>query len=80
MSSNSDNTSQVYLTDAQTSMLEELSPTSDYWTKSHDFIHQVLGREICSLSQSQLNWYYNIKASLDREIEFDEARVAFNEY
>jgi hypothetical protein len=67
----------VKLTDEQIKLLEELASDSDYWSNALDFIHQTLGRELSSLSDKQVDWYYQIIASLDVEFNRREAIKAF---
>jgi Arc/MetJ-type ribon-helix-helix transcriptional regulator len=67
----------VKLTDEQIELLEELAEGNDYWSNAHEFIHQSLGRELSSLSDKQLDWYYVIEASLNVELDKIEARRAF---
>lgn len=70
---------QVSLTDEQMLMLESLRVDNHYWSKAYDFIKNILGREVSSLREAQRNWYYVILASINREIDFSEARKAFSD-
>lgn len=70
----------VHLTDDQMDMLGELADSgNEYWESVQRFILQTKNRELSSLSDAQRDWYYTITASLDRELNFKEARVAFGE-
>ena len=65
------------LTDDQWAMLAKLAEDSEYWSKANDFMKQMDGRWLSSLTVNQLDWYYRIDASLDVEINKHEGRIAF---
>jgi len=69
----------VHLSEDQWEMLHKLAEDSEYWTRALSFVSQVQGRGLDSLTPAQLDWYHNIDASLMREIDFEEARIAFGE-
>lgn len=70
----------VRLTNEQMDMLGELADSgNEYWEKVQGFILRMKNRELSSLSDAQVDWYYNISASLNREIDLREARIAFGE-
>jgi len=58
-------------------MLAELAENSEYWNAANDFIQQMKGRWLPSLTDKQVDWYYDIQASLAVEVDRREARIAF---
>lgn len=67
----------VILTDDQWSMLEKLAEDSEYWKTVSDFMNGNNGRLLSSLSVKQVDWYYNIDAGLDVEVDKHEGKIAF---
>ena len=77
---NGDTTGKVELGDEKWNLLAELADASEYWSKAHDFLKSVQDREFSSLSHRQVDWYYSIDASLDKELQLREAREAFGKH
>jgi len=69
----------VFMNDEKWDLLAQLAEDGDYWSKAQDFMKSVHGRELSSMSDKQVDWYHNIDASLDRELNLREAKVAFGE-
>jgi len=69
----------VFMKDEKWELLAQLAEDSDYWSKAQDFMKQVHGRELSSMSNKQVDWYYNIDASLDRELSLKEAKEGWGE-
>lgn len=65
------------LTEDQWLMLTKLAEDSEYWESAKIFMISVDGRELHSLSEKQFNWYYDIDAGLDVEVNRREGRIAF---
>lgn len=75
-----EDTEKVSLTDEQMGMLCELADSgAEYWEKVQGFILQNKDRDVNELTLKQQDWYYVIKASIDREIDLREAKLAFGE-
>ena len=58
-------------------MLAKLAEDSEYWKTVNDFMNSIHGRWLSSLSVKQLEWYHNIDAQLDVEVNKHEGRVAY---
>lgn len=67
----------VCLNDEKQTLLAELAEDSEYWSKAQDFFKQVEGFELSSLTDRQEDWYYIISATLDKEHNAREAKIAF---
>ena len=64
----------IQLSDEKWTILAELADASEYWSKAHGFLLQHNGRELSSMTDRQVDWYYSIGAALDRELQMREAR------
>lgn len=69
----------VSLQDDQWSILDRLREDNDYWEGVYSFLCSANGRPLASLSQKQRDWYEDIFAALDVEIDRREARIAFGQ-
>jgi len=69
----------VFLSDPKWDLLAELAEDSEYWSKAQDFMKQVHGRELSSMSNKQADWYYNIDAALGKELQLKEAKEVWGE-
>lgn len=68
----------VALSDDQWKTLIRLRDAGvEYWITAHDFICSNNGRALSSLTNKQLNWFYEIDATLDREVDRHEGRIAW---
>jgi len=67
------------LTDEQWLIIAKLAEDSEYWNSAQDFMKQVDGLWLTSLSVNQLGWYSDIDAQLDVEVNRREGRIAFGE-
>lgn len=65
------------LTDDQWLMMAKLAEDSEYWNSANDFMKSVDGHWLGSLSVKQLNWYYDIDARLDAEVNKHKGKIAF---
>ena len=65
------------LTDDQWLMLAKLAKDSEYWNSANDFMKSIDGRWLGSLSVKQVEWYGDIDAQLDVEVNKHEGRIAF---
>ena len=59
--------------------LVKLAEESDYWKTAKSFIESIEGRWLGSLSLKQLEWYNDIDAKLDWEVDRHEGRIAWGE-
>jgi len=71
----------IALSEDQWNILIKLRDAGDskYWEAAHDFVCSNNGRVLSSLSDKQLNWFYEIDAALDREVDRHEGRIAWGE-
>ena len=67
----------VIITEDQRLMLAELAENSEYWNAANDFIQQMKGRWLPSLTDRQEDWYHEIQARLAVDVNRREARIAF---
>lgn len=67
----------VVLSDDEWAMLAKLAGASEYWKTAYDFMRGVKGRELFSLTDKQLGWYYDIEARLAVEVWRLEAKRVF---
>lgn len=65
------------LSEDQWQMLAKLAEDNGYWKTAHDFMCGIDGHELSSLSVKQLDWYNDIDARLDVEVNRHEGRIAF---
>lgn len=65
------------LTDDQWLVLAKLAEDSEYWKTAQDFMKGIVGRKLSFLSVKQYEWYGNIDASLNVEVNKREGRIAF---
>lgn len=72
-------TGRVFMSDDKWDMLAQLAEDSDYWSKAQDFAKSVHGRELSSMSDKQVEWYYNIDAALGKQLQYKEAKEAWGE-
>ena len=68
----------VRLSEEQRDMLGSLIQDSEYWSKAQDFVEQVDGYALCTMTERQVEWYHQIVAGLDVEIDRKEGRLAFD--
>ena len=72
-------TGKVSLSDDKWDLLAELAESDDYWSKAQEFMKQVHGRGLSSMSDKQVEWYYNIDAALGKQLQYNEAKEAWGE-
>lgn len=65
------------LTDDQWLILAKLTEESEYWDTAQGFMKGIDGCELSSLSVKQLDWYNDIDAKLEVEVNRREGRIAF---
>jgi len=50
---------------------------TEYWKRANDFLLSINDRLLSSLTEKQMEWFYDIIASLDWEIDKREGRIAW---
>ena len=78
-SSNTVPPGKILLSDEKWDILAKLAEDDDYWSKAQDFMKSIHGRELSSISNKQADWYHNIDATLDRELQLKEAKEVWGE-
>jgi len=69
--------STVFLQDDQWSALEQLAITSEYWRTAASFLYRMNDRLLSSLTDRQKEWYEELHAELNVQVDRREARIAF---
>lgn len=65
------------LTDDQWLVMVKLAEDSEYWNAAYNFMKGIDGRWLYTLSVKQLDWYHDIDAKLEVEVNRREGRIAF---
>jgi len=65
------------LTDDQWLMLAKLAEDNEYWKAASDFMKSIDSRWLSSLSVKQVEWYNDIDARLEVEVNRHEGRIAY---
>ena len=74
-----DSSEKILFSDEKWDILAKLAEGGDYWSKAQDFMKSIHGRELSSISDKQADWYHNIDAALDKELQLKEAKEVWGE-